>query len=1189
MRNRTAPTAALPTGGVPSITVPPVPDTAVTPHLLPLAAQNGFGLVTLRNGSPLTVQLLPTGAIFAFRHGGTLLNQVLPGPAEDGLLRLLLREYATPDSATAANHPGVIQRATTLVGAGLGFSSTEKSATWISGEPDPTSPTGRISTSTTLELHDSLPAWRWRVRLHNPTAKARRVDVLHAQDIGLGDEAAVRNNEAYHSQYLDWLPVADDRLGWTLLVRQNQPTSAGRHPWLGFACAAGAEAYCTDGWQFFGGDHRLTGEPVVAHRPSLPSRRSQYECALAGLQSGRFTLEPGASIEVVFLARYLDDHPAASAAADVEELRPLAQTPAQPAVPAGVPRTGATSVFHTAPWWHGDEPTEADLTEWFPGEHRHVERAEDQRPLAFFCDHDTHVVTRTKEAIVDRPHGHILRSGEPGWNDARQFSFTAFAAGIFAAQSYLGNASIARLLPVVRNALGLGRAAGQRVFVRLGGRWRQLGVPSAFALRPAELRWIYRCGERRIEARAWASATLPASWLELRVIAGAPCEFLVTHALALGANEFDFAAEARLHLNDGWAALTPGRDSLVGEKQPDLRFALGIGDPSHLAVLGGDELIYDDGRRRGGPYLALRTFAVESFAVMQAGTTEGDAALASVIAHARAEYVAGAAPAQPLACPLRLSSAHDPGLARVNEFVPWLNHNAGIHFSAPHGLEQYGGAAWGVRDVCQGSLEWLLTLGRTEVARRMLLTLFGQQYAAATPETAALDGTWPQWFMFPPFAFIQQAHSHGDVCFWPVKALCDYVEASNDFGLLDTAVGYTDPQRFAPVGPEEPLWDHCERVLQHVVTRFAPGSALVNYGDGDWDDTLQPADPSLRTRMISAWTVALAFHTLRQFATVCRRADAEDRASRIEGLLQRMRSNFATHLMPDGVVAGFVITEAGRVLRPLLHPRDQMTGIRYRLLPMTRSLLAELFTPSEAKQHLEIIERELRYPDGVRLMSEPARYRGGCETLFKRADTAANVGREIGLQYVHAHLRYAEALAKVGDADGLWRALQAVNPIGLTAVVPNAAPRQSNVYFSSSDADFGDRYEAAKRWSELKAGHVAVRGGWRLYSSGPGLFLHTIRASLLGLRESFGDVVFDPVLPRVLDGLVASVQLCGVAVEIQYHVRTRTFAPSAVSVNGEPVTANEEPNPYRTGGLRVTGRELASRLLRTANRIEIEL
>jgi len=303
-----------------------------------------------------------------------------------------------------------------------------------------------------------------------------------------------------------------------------------------------------------------------------------------------------------------------------------------------------------------------------------------------------------------------------------------------------------------------------------------------------------------------------------------------------------------------------------------------------------------------------------------------------------------------------------------------------------------------------------------------------------------------------------------------------------------------------------------------------------------------------------------------------------------------MRKDFARFALPGGTVAGFLVHEADGRFRPLLHPTDQVTGIRYRLLPMTRSILAGLFTPGEARHHARLIEAELRFTDGVRLMSEPAVYQGGVEKLFKRADTAANVGREVGLQYVHAHIRYAEAMARLGDADRLWQALQVVNPVGLGHVVPGAVARQSNVYFSSSDADFANRLEAAARWPELRAGRVPVRGGWRLYSSGPGLYLHKVRACLLGLRESFGDVVFDPVLPRSLDGLVADTHLLGRPVQLVFSVRSGTFSPAAIRINGTPLTgARREPNPYRAGGLRVAGSALAPLLIGPQNRIEIDL
>ncbi|MBI2515537.1 MAG: cellobiose phosphorylase [Opitutae bacterium] len=1147
------------------------PATATTHRL---RAATDFHLRELTASSGLRAQFLPTGALYALRHRETMLNQLLPGPAEDGLFRLLVRWF--DDAASPVGWAP-------LVGPGLAFGCDGRTASWHG-----TAAAGTLDCTVTFGLHPVKSGWAWRVCIRNAGTTARKIDLLHAQDLGLADEGAVRNNEAYVSQYLDLLPLSDPRLGHVVLARQNQPMAGGRRPWLAFACAQGAAAYCTDGWQFFGADHRVTGEPVAVRQPALPSKRLQYEFALGGLQSQPLSLAPGATVEVAFVAAYVEDHPAASSLADVALLRDLLPVGWLGAdVPTQCHAAGAT-VFTHAPWLHGARPTVSDWDAWFPGTRRHRELDAAGHVLSFFHGAETHVVSRDKEALVARPHGHILRSGTADWIDDRQFGLTCYAAGIFGAQAYLGNPSLARLLSVVRNHLNVARAHGQRVFLRRGEAWQQLGVPSAFAMEPGVVRWIYRIDDRVIEVRVWCSAAAQASFLELRVASGPPAEFLVTHQLALGANEFEAAGEIEVH-DDGWISARPAADGFTAKHLPGTCFALAASSPALLAAHGGDELLHADGIARQGPYAVFQTKAVERCGIILTGATDGAAGLPAAVARLREEYAGTFSPARPPAAPVRLQGSVDVGASRLNEVLPWFTHNAAIHFSAPHGLEQYGGAAWGVRDVCQGSVEWLLAAGEFATVRRILTAVFEQQYAH-NPKDAAVAGCWPQWFMFAPFRFIQQTHSHGDVCFWPVKALCDYVEASNDLAFLGTALGYTDPVQFTAAGPAETLWAHCDRVVAHCESRFIAGTALVNYGDGDWDDTLQPADPAMRTRMVSAWTVGLAYHTFRQFAEVSRRAGESTRAARLDQLLVRMRRDFASRAMPDGVVAGFLVNEADGRLRPLLHPTDKVTNIRYRLLPMTRSMLAELFTPEEAQRHAALIESELHFNDGVRLMSEPAVYQGGLEKLFKRADTAANVGREVGLQYVHAHIRYAEAMAKLGDADRLWKALQVINPVGLERVVPGAVARQSNVYFSSSDADFADRVEAAARWHELRAGRIPVRGGWRLYSSGPGLYLHKVRSCLLGVRESFGDVVIDPVLPRSLDGLTADTQLLGRPVRLVYSVKSGTSSPAAIRVNGAPLAGlAREANPYRPGGLRIPGALLAARLTGADNCIEIEL
>ena len=113
-------------------------------------------------------------------------------------------------------------------------------------------------------------------------------------------------------------------------------------------------------------------------------------------------------------------------------------------------------------------------------------------------------------------------------------------------------------------------------------------------------------------------------------------------------------------------------------------------------------------------------------------------------------------------------------------------------------------------------------------------------------------------------------------------------------------------------------------------------------------------------------------------------------------------------------------------------------------------------------------------------------------TTFQRAEASTFWGREIGLMYVHAHLRYAEALARVGDGAGLLRALAMASPWGSTTLVPQARPRQRSCYYSSSDGAFTDRYDAQARYAALIAGDVPLEGGWRVYSSGPGLALRLV-------------------------------------------------------------------------------------------------
>lgn len=173
-------------------------------------------------------------------------------------------------------------------------------------------------------------------------------------------------------------------------------------------------------------------------------------------------------------------------------------------------------------------------------------------------------------------------------------------------------------------------------------------------------------------------------------------------------------------------------------------------------------------------------------------------------------------------------------------------------------------------------------------------------------------------------------------------------------------------------------------------------------------------------------------------------------------------------------------------------------------------------------------------------------------------------------------------------AEAFW-GLMSVCPVRIDLTVPSALPRQSNAYFSSSDADFFDRRQALRQFDRVRSGAVGVKGGWRVYSSGPGIYLNQLVSSVLGLRRQFDALVVDPVLPRDLDGLTVDREEAGRRVRYRYRITGDGFGPHEVVVNGRALPTRRAAHPYRTGGLLVALGDFKAALDRVRNEVEVRL
>jgi cellobiose phosphorylase len=223
-------------------------------------------------------------------------------------------------------------------------------------------------------------------------------------------------------------------------------------------------------------------------------------------------------------------------------------------------------------------------------------------------------------------------------------------------------------------------------------------------------------------------------------------------------------------------------------------------------------------------------------------------------------------------------------------------------------------------------------------------------------------------------------------------------------------------------------------------------------------------------------------------------------------------------------------------------------------LPVIHALLNDRLTPEQAKMHVGSLQQSLLGPDDARFFARPPPYRGGPQHDFQSAGSSTFFGREIGLMSMHAHPRYAQAMARDGDVEAFFLALRQADPIALRSVVPPAALRQTNGYDSSADAALADRSEAPAPYDVIQTGAVALEGGWRIDSSGAGIAMRLMHQCCLGLCREPSALIIDPVIPTALDGLHAEGALADSKVQITYRIGGAGYGPTAVILTGQELS-----------------------------------
>src|SRR5690554_4296880 len=566
--------------------------------------------------------------------------------------------------------------------------------------------------------------WYYNVKLDKGT-NDDLFDIIFVQDIGVAPSGMIQSSEAYTGQYVDHNVFSNENKT-TILFRQNQ----GVPNLVQIGSFNNITSYATDGFQFYGLTYKETNIPESLLKEKLVSQNYQYEFPLAVLQTEPFKLD--SSKEFTFYGMYVENY---------EEIRkePFEinnitfdnevsgkYLKFENKIEIGKPLVGLSG---------NDEHLVNSYNDV-----RHIEK-DGSKLLSFFAGKNKHIVTKAKELLVERPHGQVLIHGDILNASESVMATTGHMYGVFSSHIVLGNTNFHKLTGDVRNKLNIQKIAGQRIYLLINNEYRLLTMPSYFEMNTNSLKWVYKLENDIVEINYLADVNATNQQLNFKSTNDVKYNFIVTQQIVLG--ERENSHDLAFNVNGNTIEFTMNNNPMVSEKYPTLKYQ--FESLENVSILDDQYLFGDDAsagllvfkyENKDSIHLNLYSTYEDSY------NKDSDFKIASINNNAFNFFKT--------LTPLTIETLND-NIATFNDLAIWYTQNALVHYSAPHGLEQFNGAAWGTRDVMQGPFELFLATQKHEYARSILLRTFERQFLE--------NGDFPQWFMFDKYYTIQPQDS----------------------------------------------------------------------------------------------------------------------------------------------------------------------------------------------------------------------------------------------------------------------------------------------------------------------------------------------------------------------------------------------------------------------------------------------